>query len=134
MDAIIITAAVVLAAICIIEIVSYFVTAPLSGTPAYISVLPVFENDEELSERLEYLAIKSCGRRRVIIVDYSASSEQSELCRGFVNNSPDAVFISAEELEKTMHEESEKGNYELAAEARDQLFGLKELKKKIVFS
>ncbi len=38
------------------------------------------------------------------------------------------------DLEKTMHEESEKGNYELAAEARDQLFGLKELKKKIVFS
>lgn len=38
------------------------------------------------------------------------------------------------ELEKTMHDEAEKGNYELAAEARDQLFGLKELRKKIVFS
>ena len=38
------------------------------------------------------------------------------------------------ELEKTMKNESAKGNYELAAEARDQLFGLKELKKKIVFS
>ena len=38
------------------------------------------------------------------------------------------------ELEKTMKRESERGNYELAAEARDQLFGLKELKKKIVFS
>ena len=38
------------------------------------------------------------------------------------------------ELEKTMHDEAAKGNYELAAEARDQLFGLKELKKKIVFS
>lgn len=38
------------------------------------------------------------------------------------------------DLEKTMKKESEKGNYELAAEARDQLFGLKELKKKIVFS
>ena len=38
------------------------------------------------------------------------------------------------DLEKTMHEEAEKGNYELAAEARNQLFGLKELKKKIVFS
>ena len=38
------------------------------------------------------------------------------------------------ELEKTMKKESAKGNYELAAEARDQLFGLKELKKKIVFS
>ncbi len=38
------------------------------------------------------------------------------------------------ELEKTMHDESAKKNYELAAEARDQLMGLKELKKKIVFS
>ena len=38
------------------------------------------------------------------------------------------------ELEKTMHKEAEEGNYELAAEARDQLFGLKELRKKIVFS
>ena len=38
------------------------------------------------------------------------------------------------DLEKTMRSEAAKGNYELAAEARDQLFGLKELKKKIVFS
>lgn len=38
------------------------------------------------------------------------------------------------DLEKTMHSESAAGNYELAAEARDQLMGLKELKKKIVFS
>ncbi|MBQ6414109.1 GIY-YIG nuclease family protein [Candidatus Saccharibacteria bacterium] len=38
------------------------------------------------------------------------------------------------DLEKTMKDEAAKGNYELAAEARDQLFGLKELKKKIVFS
>ena len=38
------------------------------------------------------------------------------------------------ELEKTMYDEASKGNYELAAEARNQLFGLRELKKKIVFS
>ena len=38
------------------------------------------------------------------------------------------------ELEKAMRDEAAKGNYELAAEARDQLFGLKELRKKIVFS
>lgn len=38
------------------------------------------------------------------------------------------------ELEKTMLNESSKGNYELAAEARNQLFGLRELKRKIVFS
>ena len=38
------------------------------------------------------------------------------------------------DLEKTMHEAAEAGNYELAAEARDQLRGLQELRKKIVFS
>lgn len=38
------------------------------------------------------------------------------------------------DLEKTMQREASKGNYELAAEARNQLFGLRELKKKIVFS
>ena len=38
------------------------------------------------------------------------------------------------DLEKTMQEEARAGHFELAAEARDQLFGLKELKKKIVFS
>ena len=40
----------------------------------------------------------------------------------------------AEELEKTMKKASDEGNYELAKEARDQLFGLKALQKKIVFS
>ena len=38
------------------------------------------------------------------------------------------------DLERTMKKEAEAGNYELAAEARDQLAGLRELKKKIVFS
>ena len=38
------------------------------------------------------------------------------------------------ELERTMLLESKKGNFEAAAEARDQLKGLKELQKKIVFS
>ena len=38
------------------------------------------------------------------------------------------------DLENTMYDEASKGNYELAAEARDQLAGLKELRRKIVFS
>ncbi|MBQ2695055.1 UvrB/UvrC motif-containing protein [Candidatus Saccharibacteria bacterium] len=38
------------------------------------------------------------------------------------------------ELEKTMQTASKEGDYELAAEARDQLFGLRELKRKIIFS
>jgi len=38
------------------------------------------------------------------------------------------------ELEKTMYSAAAEGKYELAAEARDQLFGLKELQRKIIFS
>lgn len=38
------------------------------------------------------------------------------------------------ELEKTMYDAASKGEYELAAEAKNQLFGLKELQRKIVFS
>ncbi len=38
------------------------------------------------------------------------------------------------DLEKTMQEESARGNFEMAKEARDQIMGLKELRKKIVFS
>lgn len=38
------------------------------------------------------------------------------------------------DLEKTMYDAASKGEYELAAEAKKQLFGLKELRKKIVFS
>ena len=38
------------------------------------------------------------------------------------------------DLEKQMYAASAEHNYELAAEARNQLFGLRELKKKIVFS
>lgn len=39
-----------------------------------------------------------------------------------------------DDLEKTMLKEAEKGNYEAAAKARDELYGLKGLKSKIVFS
>lgn len=38
------------------------------------------------------------------------------------------------DLEKTMQEEAERNNFELAKEARDQISGLRELRKKIVFS
>lgn len=39
-----------------------------------------------------------------------------------------------DEIEKNMYKESNKGNYELAAEARNQLDGLRALKKRIIFS
>ena len=93
MDGIIITAAVILAVISLIEVVTFFFTMPPRSAPAYISVLPVFSGDECLRDRLEYLSMKGCGRRRVVLVDYSATPEQAELCRRFILSSPDAVFI-----------------------------------------
>ncbi|MDO4864672.1 MAG: hypothetical protein Q4A05_10935 [Ruminococcus sp.] len=99
MDGIIITAAVILAVISIIEVVTFFLAMPSRSAPAYASVLPVFEGDEKLRERLEYLSMKGCGRKRVILVDYTATPEQAELCRQFVHSSPDAVFIRCSELE-----------------------------------
>ena len=83
MDGIIITAALVLAVIAVIGAVS---------------------GDERLPERLEYLSMKGCGRRRVILVDYGATAQQAELCRRFVHSSPDAVFITSSELEKLFSE------------------------------
>lgn len=99
MDGIIITAAVILAVISLIEIVTFFLAVPSGAAPAYASVLPVFAGDEKLRDRLEYLSTKGCGRKRVILVDYGATHEQAELCRQFVHNSPDAVFLPCSELE-----------------------------------
>ena len=104
MDGIIITAALVLAVIAVIGIVSLFVALPSEAAPAYAAVLPVFPGDDSLPERLEYLSMKGSGRRRVILVDYGATCEQAEMCRRFVQSSPDAVFISASELEKLFSE------------------------------
>ena len=99
MDGIIITAAVILAVISLIEVVTFFLSIPSRSAPAYISVLPVFEEDEKFPERLEYLSMKGCGRRQVVLVDYSATPQQAELCNSFVHSSPDVVYIPCSELE-----------------------------------
>ena len=104
MDVIIITAALILAVIAVIGAVSLFIALPSEAAPAYAAVLPVFSGDESLPERLEYLSMKGCGRRRVILVDYGATAQQAELCRRFVHSSPDAVFITSSDLEKLFSE------------------------------
>ena len=104
MDAVIITAAVILTVISLIELVTFFLAVPSNAAPAYASVLPVFAGDDKLRERLEYLSMKGSGRKRVILVDYGAAPEQAELCRAFVHSSPDAVFIPCSELEKYFSE------------------------------
>lgn len=99
MDGIIITAAVVLSVVAVIEIVTVFFSLPKGSTPPYVTVLPVFDSDKDFERRLEYIMQKGCGRRNIIIVSYTADSRQKELCRKFIHDNPDAVFISHTELE-----------------------------------
>lgn len=104
MDSIIITAAVILAVVALIEIVTIFFSLPKEGIPPYVTVLPVFGNDKLFTRRLEYIMQKSCGRRNMIIVDYSANEEQKELCRQFIRDNPDTLFIPSAQLEKIFGE------------------------------
>lgn len=99
MDVIIIIAAVILAFIAVIEIITLF-SLPTDNAPPYVAVLPVFADDKYFPQRLEYILQKGCGRTNIIMVDYSADNTQKELCRQFINDNPDAVFISHTELEK----------------------------------
>lgn len=98
MDSVIITAAVILAVVAIIEIVTLFISLPTDNVPPYVTVLPVFADDKLFDKRLEYLMQKGCGRRNAILVDYTADTRQQELCRKFVENNPDAVFIPHTQL------------------------------------
>ena len=99
MDMIIVISAFILAFIAMIEIISLF-SLPANNAPPYVAVLPVFADDKYFRQRLEFILQKGCGRTNIIIVDYSADDVQQELCRQFVRDNPDAVFISHEELEK----------------------------------
>lgn len=101
MDGILITAAVITGVIAMIAIVTYFCAFPIGGTPDSVVLLPVFGDDKELPMRLERL-MRRTDSRRVILVDYSADAAQTELCRHFVSNEPDAVFISHKNLEKIL--------------------------------
>ena len=98
MDGIIITAAVILAVIAIIEIVNLFTDISIDGAPAYVTVLPVYADDKLFDMRLEYLMRWGCGRRKVVLVDFSANNRQIDLCSRFVDNNPDAAFIHYTEM------------------------------------
>lgn len=96
----IISAAVILTVMAIIEIITLLFTLPNHNAPPYVTVLPVFCDDNLFENRLDYLMQKSCGRGNVILVDYSANEHQRNLCERFVENNPDAIFIHQQELKK----------------------------------
>lgn len=104
MDGIVITAAVILAVVALIEVVTLFLVKPDPAAPPYIELLPVFEEDKFFQRRLEYLGQRCGGRTSLIIADISATKEQLELCRRLAEESPDTVIITMAQLEELLRE------------------------------
>ncbi len=98
MDEILITTAVIIAVIAVIEIVTQFFTLSTDGSPPYVTILPVFSDDELFVMRLEFLMRKSCGKQRIILVDYTADNQQKKLCKDFISKNPDSEFIHCAEM------------------------------------
>jgi len=104
MDDIIITIALIVGVLSFIEIISFLLKGTTYKMPVCVSILPIFSGDEKLFDRIELLSLKGCGRRKVILVDYNATPTQSEFCKKFVECSPDALYISHNELEELLKE------------------------------
>jgi len=98
MDWFLILSAFVLLLTAFAEILCFF--RPLRKKQCFVKILPLFVDDSEFSERLEKLSLEC---EKIIIVEYSADEEQSELCRKFICNNPDTELISCKDLEKYLH-------------------------------
>lgn len=93
MDGVIVTAAVILAVIALIEAVTIFCARPF-GKPVYIAVVPIIGEDSDLPERLERLSLRSVPA--AVLLDISATEEQLQMCRQFVRDNPAAEIVPAE--------------------------------------
>ena len=102
MTAVLIVLAAILAAAAAAEAVILFLIPLREVSPLYAAVLPVFAEDELFPRRLDRLALSSCGRSYLIIIDCSATPAQLELCRQFCSDNPDCIIIKHDELEKTL--------------------------------
>ncbi len=99
----IVTCAVILGVVALIEVVTIFFRMPVgNNSPAYVTILPVFREDDLFPLRLEKLALKSGGRSFIIIVNYSADKMQSELCIQFCRDNPDTIMVHHSELENLL--------------------------------
>lgn len=107
MDNIIITSLIVLAVIAVIEAVSLFYKSSRRIKKlAFAAVVPVFPDDADLRERLEYLSDRLSGGayyiEEIIIIDYGATVEQLEICRSFCYENGNAVLTDPASLEKIL--------------------------------
>lgn len=97
MDGVIVTAAVILAVIALIEIVTLFCAKPF-GKPVYIAVIPIFSEDGDLPAKLERLAMRSLPA--AVLLNVSATEEQLQICRQFVRDNQAAEIVNAQDFEE----------------------------------
>lgn len=107
MDKIIITSVLILAIIALIEAVSLFYKASCRiSRISFAAVIPVFPDDSDLRERLQYLSEKlSCGSyyiEEIIIINYGATVQQLEICRAFCYENKNAILTDPASLEKIL--------------------------------
>lgn len=107
MDTAEITALTVVIFIAAMEVICLFVCSRLRRKSYPLcTVLPIFAEDEELPQRLDYIGSLiedgSCCVENVILLDMGGDSSQAELCREFCGRFHAAEYISPEALEASM--------------------------------
>ncbi|MDE6035015.1 MAG: hypothetical protein K2G36_03805 [Ruminococcus sp.] len=99
----------VLVLIAVIEFIFLFRSRSCNeDVTDYVTVVPVFPEDDKLSLRLEFLSEKiACGNFRIekiLLVNYGADDGKTALCKRFCLDNPEAVIVDSEELEKILSE------------------------------
>lgn len=107
MDKVTVTSVIILAVIAVIEGVSLFCgSAGRKRKLTFAAVIPVFPEDDDLRERLEYLTRKlsggACSAGSIIIVNYGAAIGQLEICELFCSENPNAFITDPAGLEKIL--------------------------------
>ena len=97
-------AIIVVAVIAAAELICLFVYSKHRGKSyPLFTVLPLFTDDTELSERLEYLSSLiedgSLIADTILLIDYGGSAEQLQLCSEFCDRYHSAELISPEDIE-----------------------------------
>ena len=97
-------AIIVVAVIAAAELICLFICSKHRGKSYPLcTVLPLFSQDSELSERLDYLSSiiedGSLIADTILLIDYCGSAEQLQLCSEFCDRYHSAELISPDNIE-----------------------------------
>lgn len=107
MNTTIIVSVLILTVIAVIEAVSLFYKSKHRIKKlAFAAVVPVFPDDGDLRQRLDYLSDKLSGGayyiEEIILINYGATAGQLEICREFCDENKNAVLTDPASLEKIL--------------------------------